>query len=635
MRLLHAKTLRLLEFPYDDNLPEYAVLSHTWGASGDEVTLKDLHSWTPWFKRKPGWTKIKGCCRQALTDGIEYVWIDTCCLDRPKSTQAQGQSTVTAAVYHHEVQLMWRYYAGARVCYVHLADVHDSPKTNPESPDSSFRRSRWFTRGWTVPEMLAPLFVRFYDASWKYVGSKAELSKTIEEVTGIGAAVVRSPAEVGRQSVACRMSWVAARETSREEDIAYCLLGLFDVASMPLDYGEGRRSAFLRLQHEILRTSKDQSLFAWGYGLPLAGTHDDCKVGMLAETPAAFRHCGEVEPVVMSSGGGGDGSNSSSVVVEPAFEITATGLQFQLPMHIDEATGTALLNLECRVAIPGASGEDDYYLVLPLDRSPNGRGEFERRPYSKPMLVPLAKLALFPVRAVNTQLTNRPHSMSKHIELSIESPRELAFELTEVYPPSALQDMRFPTSTDPPSKPKNAEYNSHDAARFTLYLSDLPWTMLSVQSALGHRFLISLERGSGGGGGVGGNNSSSSLSISSAPAISSPSKMRRTVSTQIAAVPVSRSLSGPLSAAAFSLLHLLPMFDTTPVVCWADCVDLEGMLIRSESQTPSSGNELRRVKIVVGTPGTPGSRPLSSLSAPFKKAGKKKGRKEKVKKLLI
>lgn len=634
MRLLHAKTLRLLEFPFDENIPEYAILSHTWGASGDEVTLKDLHSWTPWFKRKPGWGKIKGLCRQALTDGIEYVWIDTCCLDRPKS--AQPATAVTAAVYHHEIQLMWRYYAGARVCYAHLADVHDSPKTNPESPGSSFRRSRWFTRGWTVPEMLAPLFVRFYDASWKYVGSKAELSKTIEEVTGIDTAVVRSPAEVGRRSVACRMSWVAARETAREEDIAYCLLGLFgpDVASMPLEYGEGRRSAFLRLQHEILRSSRDQSLFAWGYGLPLAGTHDDCRVGMLAETPAAFRHCGEVEPVVMSSTSCGDGSDGScsgvGVVVEPAFEVTATGLQFQLPMYIDEATGTTLLNLECRVLGAG-SGEDDYYLVLPLDRSPNGRGEFERRPYSKPMLVPLAKLALFTVRAVNTQLTNRPHSMSKHIELSIESPKEMAFELAEVYPPSALQDMRSAATDQPPKSTKNAEHNS-DAARFTLYLSDLPWTMLSVQDVLGHKFLISLERGGGGGGpssGIG-NHSSSSLSISSAPATPSPSKMmRRTVSTQIAAVPVSRSLSGPLSAAAFSLLHLLPMFDTTPVVVWADCVDLEGMLIRSESQTPSSGNELRRVKIVVGTPGTPGSRPLSSLSAPFKKAGKKKERKKK------
>ncbi|EMR69889.1 putative het domain-containing protein [Eutypa lata UCREL1] len=562
MRLLHAKTHRLLEFPFNEHIPEYAILSHTWGANGDEVTLKDFHSWTPWFKRKPGWAKIKGCCRQALTDGLEYVWIDTCCIDRSK--------TAPPETVGDEIQLIWQYYTRARVCYVHLADVHDTPKTNPESPGSAFRRSRWFTRGWTVPEMLAPFFVRFYDASWKYVGSKAELSNVVEEVTGIDAPAVRDPNEVGRRSVACRMSWVAARETSREEDLAYCLFGLFDLKT-PVEYGEGRRNAFLRLQNEILRRSsiRDQSLFAWGYGLPLAGPHDDRKVGMLAETPAAFRHCGEVEPVGGSS--------------EPAFEVTATGLQFQLPMQIDEATGTALLNLECRVG--------DYYLVLPLDRSPNGRGEFERRPYSKPMLVPISKLALFSVRTINTQLTNRPHSMSKYVEVSIEAPKDLSLELVEAYPPGALQDVRSAT----------ADLVERDST-LTFYLSDLPWTMLSVQSALGPKFLISLERGN------------------------SPTKTEaRTVSTQLAEVPASRSLSGPLTAAAFSLLHLLPIFDSTPVVVWADGIDIGGLLVRSEFQMPGAGNDLRQVRIAVGTPG---SRPLSSLSGAFKKGGKK-GRKKK------
>lgn len=241
MRLLHAKTHHLHEFPFNEHTPEYAILSHTWGsANGDEVTLKDLHSWTPWFKRKLGWAKIKGCCRQALTDGIEYVWIDTCCLDRRSNNKTATAATPPDAVavavavpVADEIQLIWQYYTRARVCYVHLADVHDTPKTNPESPGSAFRRSRWFTRGWTVPEMLAPFFVRFYDASWKYVGSKAELCKTIEAVTGIGASVVRDPNEVGLQSVACRMSWVAARETSREEDLAYCLFG----ALRPQDAG--------------------------------------------------------------------------------------------------------------------------------------------------------------------------------------------------------------------------------------------------------------------------------------------------------------------------------------------------------------------------------------------------------------
>ncbi len=553
MRLLHAETFRLVEFSHDDPIPEYAILSHTWGANGDEVTIKDLSGWPPWFKRKPGWAKIKGCCRQARTDGIEYVWIDTCCLDRFKGSETSVGD---------EIQSMWEYYSRARVCYVHLADVHATPEKSPESPGSAFERSRWFTRGWTVPELLAPLFVRFYDASWKYVGSKAELSRNIEAVTGIGAHVLRDPGEVARQSVACRMSWVAFRETSREEDIAYCLLGIFGVR-MPVEYGEGRRLAFERLQREILRSSGDQSLFAWGYGLPLTGARDGCKVGMLAETPAAFQLCGQVEPV--------------SSRAEPAFVATATGLQFQLPMKIDEATGTTLLNLECRIG--------DYYLVLPLDRSANGRQEFERRPYSKPMPVPVSKLGAFSVRAIKTQLANRPLSVSKNLHVSIEYPRELALELAEVYPPGSLHDVR-PATANP----------AEGDARFSLYLSDLPWAMLSVQDALGHKFLISLERGD----------------------ILTKSGDRDVV-TQIAAAPASCSLSGPQPTAAFSLIHLLPMFASRTAVVWSDVVDIGGLLVRSNFRMPGSGNELRRVKITVGSTG---SRPLSALAVRSK--GRKK-----------
>ncbi|RYP52969.1 hypothetical protein DL768_001963 [Monosporascus sp. mg162] len=559
MRLLHAKSLVLHDFPNDGQIPEYAILSHTWGGNGDEVTIKDLSSWTPLYKRKPGWAKIKGCCKQAVTDGIEYVWIDTCCMGRSKRSQeAVGD----------EIQSIWKYYSGARVCYVHLADVQASPETSADSPDSGFCRSRWFTRGWTVPELLAPIFVRFYDVSWKYLGSKAELSRIIEGITGIGAQVLRDPGEVKRQSVACRMSWVSTRETAREEDIAYCLLGIFGV-KMPIDYGEGRRNAFIRLQYHILRSSKDPSLFAWGYNLPLGGTNGNCGVGMLAETPSAFEHCSQVEPV---SGG-----------AEPSFQVTASGLQFRLPMQMDEPTGTALLNLECAIG--------DYYLVLPLSRSPTARKEFERTPYGKPTLVHRSKLATFSTRPVNTQLINRSRSISAQIEVSLVYPEELFFELADVYPPNVLQDVG-PVMIVP----------AEGEVRCSLYLLDLPWAMLSVQNGLGQRFLISIERES------------------------SPTESKvRTLKTLMAEVPDSRSLSsGPPSTAAFSLMHLLPIFESARIVAWKDGIETGGLLAASDFQMPGTGRELRTIRIVIQRDSLNRTEFPSSITAKLGKKGDKK-----------
>ncbi|RYO89208.1 hypothetical protein DL766_003614 [Monosporascus sp. MC13-8B] len=224
---------------------------------------------------------------------------------------------------------------------------------------------------------------------------------------------------------------------------------------MPTDYGEGRRNAFVRLQYHILRSSIDPSLFTWGYNFPLERTNSNCSVGMLAETPSAFQHCGQVVPV--SSGGG------------HPFEVTASGLQFRLPMQIDEPTGTTLLNPECAIG--------DYYLVLPLNRSPTTRKEFERTPYGKPTFVHRSKFATFSTRPVNTQLTNRSRSISAQIEVSLAYPEELIFQLADVYPPNALQDVG-PVMIVP----------AEGQVRCSLYLVDLPWAMLSVQNGLGRKF---------------------------------------------------------------------------------------------------------------------------------------------------
>ena len=159
---------------------------------------------------------------------------------------------------------MFRWYQKARVCYAYLADVLKDTNPNEDSlVPEEFSRSRWFTRGWTLQELVAPQNVVFYSRSWKNIGTKEQLCNTISTITGIDIDTLLGE-DLTVVSVANKMSWASGRRTTRIEDMAYCLLGIFDV-NMPLLYGEGQK-AFLRLQEEILRSSYDHSLFAWGLG---------------------------------------------------------------------------------------------------------------------------------------------------------------------------------------------------------------------------------------------------------------------------------------------------------------------------------------------------------------------------------
>ena len=127
--------------------------------------------------------------------------------------------------------------------------------------DSAFRTSRWFTRGWTLQELIAPQRIVFLSQEWKAFGTKVTLMKPLKEITGISREVLLCKVPLDQISVARRLSWAAPRETTRVEDRAYSLFGIFDV-NLPTLYGEGDR-AFQRLQEEILRRIPDQSLFAW------------------------------------------------------------------------------------------------------------------------------------------------------------------------------------------------------------------------------------------------------------------------------------------------------------------------------------------------------------------------------------
>ena len=238
-----------------DEIPPYAILSHTWGADVDEVTFQDVTNGAG--ARKVGYEKIKFCAQQARRDGLSYFWVDTCCIDKTNLVELS-----------EAINSMFRWYSRATMCYVFLSDVPQDPLEGMDKPEGStwvrdLRRSRWFTRGWTLQELLAPTTVDFFSNDGYKLGSKSTLEGHICDITGIPARALRG-GPLPDFSIAERLSWQDGRKTKKEEDKAYSLLGVCGV-SMPLIYGEGIDQAFKRLKREIDESLKGmyaiQSLF--------------------------------------------------------------------------------------------------------------------------------------------------------------------------------------------------------------------------------------------------------------------------------------------------------------------------------------------------------------------------------------
>jgi hypothetical protein len=203
MRLLHTTTLSLHDFTGRPT-PPYAILSHRWET--EEVTLSDLVS--DRGPRMAGYTKILGCCRQAALSGWEYAWIDSCCIDKTSSAELS-----------EAINSMFKWYKGAGICFVFLSDVLSTDREH-EKEDSAFRRSKWFKRGWTLQELLAPRNLEFYNADWVEIGTKSTMEDVIREITGINTLDAYMD-----QCVAQKMFWAASREATRLEDMAYCAYG--------------------------------------------------------------------------------------------------------------------------------------------------------------------------------------------------------------------------------------------------------------------------------------------------------------------------------------------------------------------------------------------------------------------------
>ncbi|OJT01795.1 Vegetative incompatibility protein HET-E-1 [Trametes pubescens] len=341
MWLLNTKTAVLQQFPSSKDV-RYAIVSHVWQQEPKEQTFHEVRLILAQCKESGAdpmsllSRKIQGCCTMAAQAGYEWLWLDAVCIDHNSSAELS-----------EAINSMFTWYADAQVCYAYLHDVGDDE--DPSAESSAFRRSVWHTRGWTLQELLAPACVIFLSKTWHTLGSKHSLVVALSEVSRIKRDVLtRSRLDwLEGVSVAERMSWAAHRRTTRVEDRAYSLMGIFGI-NMPTIYGEGPR-AFMRLQEEILQRIPDQSIFAWGRihpdledavrGLQVThvapGTVDDSVQetqtrleDLLAPSPAEFAYSAGIKTLSMQ-----DLATKFGVRGQvPQYTLTSYGMLVQLPL---------------------------------------------------------------------------------------------------------------------------------------------------------------------------------------------------------------------------------------------------------------------------------------------------------------
>ncbi|KAE9371105.1 HET-domain-containing protein [Stipitochalara longipes BDJ] len=326
MWLLNSGTFEL-NFFYDNKTPHYAILSHVWG--DNEVSFQQINGSQTEIQNHAGYMKIWKCCEQAANHGFEFVWIDTCCIDKTNSAELS-----------EAINSMFKWYQDSTECYVYLEDVTSL---------DDLPASRWFTRGWTLQELLAPASAIFLNKDWQEIGTKASLAKAISLITNIPTRVILGQ-ESEEFSVAQVMSWAANRETTRVEDVGYSLLGIFGV-NMPMIYGEGEK-AFARLQHEIIKGSTDQSIFAWSLRGPNnTEFREVIDRGAFAQSPADFVGCGSI--VRTDSKG------------NPEFALNNKGLRIEvdlIPPPHHKNYYTAYLN--CKKKDPEQAGDGRLGILL-------------------------------------------------------------------------------------------------------------------------------------------------------------------------------------------------------------------------------------------------------------------------------
>ncbi|GIZ38059.1 hypothetical protein CKM354_000148500 [Cercospora kikuchii] len=314
MWLINTDTLELEEF-FEPAIPSYAILSHRW--TNHETTFKDYKKGRK--LESLGHRKTVDFCAVARSRGHPYAWIDTACIDKQSSSELS-----------EAINSMYRWYQMSAECLVHLADVMytDIPPRSGKLTERLHQQlclSDWFTRGWTLQELIAPRCVLFFTQDWKLFGCKSTASRTINgfrandtacmdladalsSITSIPKELLTFQWPLEEYTIAARAKWLANRKVTRIEDQAYCALGLFGV-NMGLLYGEGKR-AWSRLQEEIVRNSHDESIFAW----PMA--YGSRAQPRFSSSPAPFS---VVSPTISTVYG-----------LRPLYTITNQGLRWDL-----------------------------------------------------------------------------------------------------------------------------------------------------------------------------------------------------------------------------------------------------------------------------------------------------------------
>lgn len=337
MRLLDTTEFTLEEF-FDSQVPQYCILSHRW--YDDEILLDDVKG-RNWKPTSESYKKVTGACQLAADRGFKWIWIDTCCIDKASSAE------LTEAI-----NSMFNYYARAKLCIAYLSDVRSYRSRDGDNVTRSrvneFRTSAWFTRGWTLQELLAPGKVEFFNREFEPIGNKAELSRMLSEITGIDSEYLDGTSKFNKASVATRMSWASERKTTRVEDQAYSLLGIFGVY-MPLLYGEGNM-AFFRLQQQIIQYSNDETIFAW----TCESADDNRPYGMLAESLRDFRrsaHMRRTEKV--SDGNAPFGWRNGGVEFSQGFT-----------RHRGLIKQEGLVALACKQRLRGRTGSEELMVAI-------------------------------------------------------------------------------------------------------------------------------------------------------------------------------------------------------------------------------------------------------------------------------
>lgn len=367
---------------------KYAILSHCWGVPEEgekEVQFREMSELLTMkdtlrsaLRRSTGYMKILDTCKRAQKDDLELVWIDTCCINKESSSELS-----------EAINSMYKWYADSGRCYAYLQDV-DTSDINPKWDIKKFPNSngwpKWFSRGWTLQELVAPSDIHFFNSSWELIGCKKSLVGVLNRITQIPDHVLKEGLHSNRPSVAQIMSWAAHRSTTREEDRAYSLLGLLGV-HMPMLYGEGKH-AFRRLQLEIMRTSNDQSIFAWGWDTRWTGWSNN----FLADDPSFFQDCSHVVTMQRDEFIEALGCNISkedllNIPVKRfrSFTVTNGGIQIWLPLTPCEGSSSLFMaTLACRyrgeypITIVLGRSQSDHFRYFGRSPNPNtAKARFE------------------------------------------------------------------------------------------------------------------------------------------------------------------------------------------------------------------------------------------------------------------